>query len=503
MAREHFDSELTQRELRNIDTRLHSGSPPDRQRAARESHAGLRICAEYLQEMLESLRQLWSETKARDQGEYPEGPPAIDSGDQTLARFYSWLALLIFAVELYYAARFSETWATQGKPLRAILLAGSFVVLLTVFSHVLAKVTYNRTLPRVSRARLKRWAAWLATADLLIVAAFYYSRYFAVGTKLFPYLMVTIGVITSMLAGILFELAAAYKEVNRYAELYRVKSAKYALTSTLLEESEALLAATPFSEGRSARQSGPTAVVFLVALLLPYYLTAQELSVYQWWDVSGSLDPKHVEALRRSDLQQVIIASPAVRSVALHAFAGPLDAVGSPFYFLEVPRKRFEAKCREMTLAEKELQEAEKAYKNECDGEKERKRQERLRYERQLQSQLASALHKLRFDEGANASCIYQVIARCMAEPAHARCILFTDGDQRSCPIADGPIKPLLGAAPGGARTLVVVLPGKDDGSAMLERMEERIREIRKRAPGVTVIPSFQAGLGIVRFLSK
>jgi hypothetical protein len=107
--------------------------------------------------------------------------------------------------------------------------------------------------------------------------------------------------------------------------------------------------------------------------------------------------------------------------------------------------------------------------------------------------QVSAAIHQFDLRGPARQSCIFQVIARCLADPASVVNLIVTDGAQENCPAPPGPLKPLLGASAGGSRIILILVPSKNDADATYERMEERAREIKKRAPSVTVVLSFQA----------
>jgi hypothetical protein len=495
--------EISVHTLSYIRKHLHGGSQEDRQETARVWRTRLLRSINRTETKMASVEQDWQHTWANWFRDKPTTHPVELPRFEKKTRSWRLFGCIAAGVEAYFAGLFATSWSAM-PPWQAIALAELLAILLAVLAAVHFHGRFDDSLPKDSVGEVKRAAGGLATAAGLLIGAFYLSRFFPIGAKLFPWLTGSISIILPLVAGACFLVAHVHRDLNDPAYTYTslieyreevslvLEEANEVLglrTDTALRESEGT---EPISTTDKVSASARIAPVILL-LLLAHAAQAQVVTVREWWDSSGSLHPGQLEYLRRSNWQEPLLAMHSVKEVELYRFATIEDTLGMQGIPVRLKDFGYQKSCPAPTEAERFLKVAKERHEKDCQEMQDRAAAARDGWARERAGQVEAAIHRLDLRGPARQSCIYQVIARCLADSASIVNLIVTDGNQENCPAPAGSLKPFLGAPVSDSRVILILVPGKNDGSAIYERMEERAREIKKRAPSVTIVPSFQA----------
>jgi hypothetical protein len=233
----------------------------------------------------------------------------------------------------------------------------------------------------------------------------------------------------------------------------------------------------------------------VVALTLALLATADAygVTVRMYFDVSGSLDPDAVASLQAEAFSRAIVSIPNLEQVEFYPFATMRQALsGRPAVTLKVAiQDAVQVNCGEMDRGTRRVTAAKEEFERKCEALRTEARRRQAQRRKAAAESLRKTIEQHSMPSKQPQTCVDQVVSRSLADPPGVLNLIITDLRQEGCPPLPGPIRPLFSERPGGAKTLVLLVPSQSDAdpvAAILERMES----LKRRAPSVRVVPYTQ-----------
>lgn len=501
------------KDVRDHKERMHYGAREDKRQDSQRHLARHRADAEELLGEAAKTKRNWDQGEERWTGTRPSpetAPYEQDDITQRIKRLFI-PGMGGTVAELVMAFIMGQSWLVG-----AYIMAGLKGVFLAIVGMLLLKGAWtyglkDHTNPEPSFKRRERLLRWVTTVTAGAFLGFVLIRVFSLSDMAENILLVIFLVGVPVFASGALALASMLRVRNNLAVEYKKIRSAFLERLILINEMEAVLDAgelerilhlgeaierglSPVRPARSVPTVQATLGLLFFLLLLPGIGNAVTLEF--WSDTSGSLS-KEVEVPALGDLAMAVTGAGNVERVEVFGFADGLDVLRTPAAVLSIPSRPSPSPCEAGREGLRLLKDAAGRAKAGC----EKKYQAALAsYERELNARAALLVTKLRNLEGrtpSQATCVYQLIDRCIGEGSDRFCLLLTDGVQEACAVPPHP------AHPGGARVVVILVPRNGDRAAAVERLEERTRRIKAFAPQVVVIPVFEAGHSLPRLISN
>jgi len=503
----------TDKDVQDHKERMHYGAKEDKRQDSMRHLARHRADAEELVDEAAKTKRNWGLGEERWTGTRPspETEPYVqDDLTQRIKRLY-FAGVVGTAAELVMAFVMGGSWLV-GTYIEAGL-KGVFLAIVGMFALKLAWTAglKDHTNPEPSFKRRERVLRWVGTVTAAAFLGFILIRVFSLPDLAEKILLVTFLIGVPVFASGALALASMLRVRNNLAVGYKKIRSAFLERVILMNEMEAVLnpdelerllhlgeaierGLPPVRPTRSV-PTVPTAVGLLfLLLLLPGIGNANTLEF--WSDNSGSVS-KEVEVPALDDIAAAVTKAGNIERVEVFGFADGLDVLRTPAAVISIPSRPPPSPCEAGREGLRLLKDAAGRATAGC----EKKHQAALTaYDREIDARAALLVAKLRSLEGrapSQATCVYQVISRCIGEESDRFCLLLTDGEQEAC------VAPRHPAHRGGARVVVVLVPRNGDRASAVERLEVRTRRIKEYAPQVVVIPLFEAASALPRLINN
>jgi hypothetical protein len=513
---------MTARESRQLAALFDDGPPEDR--GVRRARACVVLAQEVARlrgELVALCRHFHASVAAWIGTTAAGDPPAVDFSIAAVCRLCIVTAVVTIAVDgvfAVYAAAMLLTLPRAAAAAVGLLIA----VAMTLLSKVGLALASDPKLPKMSFRRAARIAIGAVTASMLLLAFLLWQRSVIWSAVTLPVTLSAIGVVFPFTGAALWEAARLLGERNRLAR-------RYAALEDELHRTEALLAIAEEGGGNDptggrGTESGPsgsglTSVKRAVGVLLAFGALALAPAsgcvadaiaaaatngattgdvaigrpierVLLYTDVSPSVDSavgtRVWDELCGDPRAFVEAFGTTVRTVGVVAFASAADVWRSAAVEVEWPRYRVveppplrdeEADIFTLERDERARRAAEAATAA------------RARADREYLEAVGAALARVRqtIRDATPATptlrtCVGDALARAATAPPGSLTVLVTDSVQARC----GKLDP---APPPRGEATVVLVPARTDGEALYPRSVERVRLLRRIAPGFRVVP--------------
>lgn len=513
-------STLNHDDLVQVDTYVSNGHPRDRRDVAERHELQLRSTTKALLQKLTAKTEEYWNRLASFTGKLSSSSPTVSQADAKDARFYFWHAIALSPIEIVLGVLVGmQVFSQKLGVWRAVLGAAGAIILTLVSSGRARAVVFKREIPGPSREVLKRHFNFLSAAVMAAVGIFLLLRFSPLGRDvLFKVATSILSLALPCLVAVCFELYHSYRELNDLAHEFEAIEEEYLFARSVLTKAERLLAANhglvteeevpasdpepvtdkenePKPAGALAPRNAISLIIFafLIGLFTltgaPLHASCPPVTVKLSLDTSGSGKTQALE-LVRAKIPAQVLKLPCIVSVEVQAFATMDEVLSATPVVVAIPPQRAvdkEELCGEVDEETTLWDDASRQYDKDCEskiqGFREAERRKRLQ-------RLSAALRTLNLTREASQSCVYQAISKALAEPKGVVPIIVSDLKHENCPFPLGQITPLFGAPP-GAHPIIIVVPSGGDTDP-ITAMSRRMEELRRRAPGVRLVPYTQ-----------
>jgi hypothetical protein len=498
--------------VQDHEERMDHGAKEDKKKDALRHLARHRADAEELLGDAAKTKQDWDTGEERWTGTRPSpetDPYVQDDIAQRIKRLFVPGAVGT-AAELVMAFVMGGSWLV-GTYLEAGL-KGVFLAIVGMFALKLAWTAglKDHTNPEPSFKRRERVLRWVGTVTAGAFLGFILIRVFALPDLAEKILLVIFLIGVPVFASGALALASMLRVRNNLAVKYKNVRSAFLERLILMNKMEAVLnpdelerhlhlgeaierGLSPVRPVRSVPAVQATVGLLFFLLLLPGIGNA--LTLEFWTDNSGSV-AKEVEVPALGDIAAAVTRAGNLERVEVFGFADGLDVLRTPAAVISIPSRPSSSPCEAGREGLRLLKDAAGRATAGCD----KKNQAALAsYESELDARAALLVTKLRSLEGrapSQATCVYQLISRCIGEGPDRVCLVLTDGVQE-CAVPPRPTHR------GGARVVVILVPRNGDHASAVERLEARTRSIKAYVPQVVVIPVFEAESALPRLINN
>lgn len=503
---------MTSEEIRKQKKRIYQGRAEDQQAKAKGLLPTLVEEVAKLEKrvtgLFTSFVDGWETWKGK--GAPDDLVPHVDESVQRNARYYVEGALLAAVLDAGYNAWVAPDVLNFNRYLA--IAVGMFVgFVLAMLTAAVRGTRFREGEPQSSIESLQKFVGVIVTISVTSLAALLALRFYPLPLVL-NIVLSLLGVSLPVAAGGLFYLSRKLNQLNDLANDWSRNDDELRSTQAFLEDLGNFVRVQPVPDSKSASipvASDPSRVVpvanAMIVLALFLIMTVRsagaqarivdELHISP--DQSGSLAPAEygrvLKVLATSIDVPLADRWNDVRHVELLPWAGALQAWSGTSYRFDLPppphiepfvppaQRQIFTNAKNALIADAR-QDYEKAAAVKLQA-----------YEREFRTVLrrvSAAILALDPNAHANQTCVYDIVLRALMENPGTVSIIVSDAEPWAC----GPRRTAIsvGHEAVSPEVFFILVPGRDDGDAAMENMQQRVERLRREFPTVRVVRSFQ-----------